>query len=460
LSRQQAIEDIDYLVGNIESIHYEPFRNVTKKDFNDCAERIKSGFNEKVSRKDFSISIMEMLALLKDAHSNLGSFPDFIEYVKSKGRIFPLKFGYKDGELIVFNPADANEFRANSDVKLVEIDDKPIDSYLERYRRYVSAESDYFKDILIAARFRIYLWYFEGQRDSFKVKMEDEKDRWWTKVVYAVNIDTNIKKKKIKAKDMFTYHFYKDDSVCFFRASSFYSFNEDMTINVTVRKKLIRILENLFTEMKKRCSSMLIIDLRNNGGGDPRYGEELLKRATSRAFKKPEMYIRNSRSARKAYIINALEKNRIPAFFHFENIFDFRLYGMKKENYEVQGEYWFVKSKVVEPVTGHWNGRLVLLVNGLTGSAAAGFASIVKDNHLGFIAGKETGGAATFYGGVIPIILPNSGLICNLSNVEFIRPGGFDDGRGILPDLELDVTLDDKVLVEKIYDYIKMNGNN
>jgi len=60
----------------------------------------------------------------------------------------------------------------------------------------------------------------------------------------------------------------------------------------------------------------------------------------------------------------------------------------------------------------------------------------------------------------VPLILPNSGLVCNLSNVLNIRPAGCDDGRGVLPDLELDVTLDDEVLIEKIYDYIMMNSQN
>jgi len=461
LTRKQATEDLDYLVESIENISYRPFSRVPREDFDYSVARIKSGFGEKVRREDFSISIMELLAMLRDDHTNLGSFPDFIEYVKSGGKVLPLQLMYKDGNFIVLNVEDANEPGVlKTDIRLVEIDDKPLNSFIERYRRYISASTDYFKDIIIAMRFAMYLWYFEGHRDSYRIKMEDERGLSHTKMVEAVSVDIEIKKKKTKAKDMFAYQFYKNGSACFFRALSFNSLNEDLTENIWIRKRLIKILNNLTSDMKKRDSSILIVDIRNNGGGDTYYGVELLKRASSRPFKKSQRRIRNSRAARKAYIINGLQKNRIPAFLHLENIFDFNLYGLKTKDFEIEGQYWRSKQQIVEPLADGWDGTLVILINGLTGSAASEFAGVVKDNQLGLIVGKETGGGASFYGGLVPVILPNSGLICNLSTEKVIRPAGFDDGRGVLPDFELDVTLEDDVLVEKIYNHIMIESPN
>lgn len=461
LTPRQATEDLNYLIESVETISYKPFRRVDREDFNDCVARIKSGFGEQVRREDFSISMMELLAMFRDDHTNLGSFPDFIKYVKSGGKVLPLQLMYKDGDFIVMNAEVENEPGVlKTDVRLVELDDKPINSFIERYRRYISANTDYFKDIMIAMRFGMYLWYFEGRRDSFKVKMEGKEGLSSTKMVETVSANIEIKKKKAKAKDMFAYSFYKNDSVCFFRALSFNSLNEDLTENIWIRKRLIKILNNLTSDMKKRKSSILIVDIRNNGGGDTYYGVELLKRTSSKPFKKPKRHIRNSRAARKAYIINGLQKNWIPAFLHLENIFDFNLYGLKAKDFEIEGQYWYSKKQIVEPLTDSWIGTLVVLVNGLTGSAASEFASIVKDNQLGLIVGKETGGRASFYGGSVPLILPNSGLICYLSTEKVTRPGGFDDGRGVLPDFELDVTLEDDVLVEKIYNHIMIKSPN
>jgi hypothetical protein len=464
LTRRQAIEDIDYLVENIENIHYDPFARLDVDDFNAYVQTIKSGFDEKVTRKDLSISIMEMLELLEDEHTNLGSFPDFMKYIRSGGKVLPFNLDYRNGDYFVTNAVDANEpEQLKTDVRLVEIDDKPVDSFVEKYRRFVSAQSDYFKNIIIAARFKMYFWYFEGPRDNFKVKMEDAETGVCTKVVEAFSSRDYKKydiKKKVKAEDMFTYRFFRDGDVCLFKATSFDSLNEDLTENVSVRKKLIKILDNLVADMNRNNCSILLVDLRDNGGGDKQYGIELLKRTADKPFELPQEHIRNSKAARKNLIINGLEKNRIPAFLNLEKIIDFRLYGMKKKDFDIDGQYWHGRQEVVKPFDDHWDGKIVLLVDGLTCSAAVGLASIVKDNNLGLIAGQETGGRATFYGGMVPLILPNSGLVCNLSNVLNIRPAGFDDGRGVLPDLELDVTLDDEVLIEKIYDYIMMNSQN
>jgi C-terminal processing protease CtpA/Prc len=82
--------------------------------------------------------------------------------------------------------------------------------------------------------------------------------------------------------------------------------------------------------------------------------------------------------------------------------------------------------------------------------------AIVKDNELGLIVGEETGGRASCFSEVAPLYLPNSGLLCQIASAKFVRPAGYDDGRGVLPDLPLDLTEKDSVLVEKIYNYIKM----
>jgi C-terminal processing protease CtpA/Prc len=101
----------------------------------------------------------------------------------------------------------------------------------------------------------------------------------------------------------------------------------------------------------------------------------------------------------------------------------------------------------------------VLLCDSLTYSAAVYLAVIVKDCNVGIIGGEETGGRASYFGNVITVHLPNSGLACQIATKYFVRPAGFDDGRGVLPDLPLDVTLEDRVLVEKIYNHVKMKQN-
>ena len=77
------------------------------------------------------------------------------------------------------------------------------------------------------------------------------------------------------------------------------------------------------------------------------------------------------------------------------------------------------------------------------------------DLQIGIVAGEETGGAASFFGNLEGITLPHSGLACTVATRHFMRPAGYDDRRGLLPDLLLDVTSPDEVLVDAIYTHIR-----
>jgi C-terminal processing protease CtpA/Prc len=163
----------------------------------------------------------------------------------------------------------------------------------------------------------------------------------------------------------------------------------------------MKSLEALIVEMKNNKTDVLIVDLRGNTGGDGKLPYQLLKKIIS----KPVL--------------------------------------------ESPG------GRLIRPVSNGWNGKIVLLCDRLTGSAAVYPAVIVKDSKAGIIAGEETGGRASYFGNVHSYNLPNSGLRFIVSTAYFMRPGGYDDGCGVMPDLVLDVTLEEGILVEKIYDYLK-----
>jgi len=105
-----------------------------------------------------------------------------------------------------------------------------------------------------------------------------------------------------------------------------------------------------------------------------------------------------------------------------------------------------------------WPVRIAVLCDRSTYSAASSTAMFCKDGKIAIIAGEETGGRASFFGNIEHVTLPNSRLVCGIATRYFLRQAGYDDGRGVLPDLPLDVTLPDSVLVEKIRDHIHNSG--
>jgi C-terminal processing protease CtpA/Prc len=103
--------------------------------------------------------------------------------------------------------------------------------------------------------------------------------------------------------------------------------------------------------------------------------------------------------------------------------------------------------------------KLVLLCDRGTASAASWVATCVKDYGIGIIAGEETGGRACICGNIKHISLPNSGLRCGIATRFIMRPAGYDDRKGVLPDLPLDVRANDDTIVEKIARYLSSSEN-
>lgn len=295
-----------------------------------------------------------------------------------------------------------------------------------------------------------FLWLTEGEQESFELELRSIEETAYTEKIPAVKypFDQNIKKDE--QEELLPFSFYMDNKVCVLRVKSFDANWEAFTDP----------FNNMFAEMIKKDTSVLIIDLRGNGGGMADMPAELIRRIAKEPYKEYSKKWRYSKSYQKAWLITGLKQRNIPAWLHLENVIDLRKYMWGPDPSQLQGEYFITQHGTTDSTAmynNRWIGDTVILVDRYTGSSSVWMTAIIKDNELGIVAGEETGGRASFFGDIAPILLPNSGLSCVIASSYLERPAGYDDNRGVLPDLPLDVTLKDSILVGKIYDY--SNGN-
>jgi len=391
ITREQAIEDVDFLVEQLKAKHPKPFAKISKQDFSDEIERLKAALSEEVPVKDFSLSIAALLALVGDDHTRHRDFSAFEEHVRRGGLVFPVKFRYKDDCMMVeaWSP-DVSPARMKVGDAVVGANGEPMESLLQRYGQYISVETDLQRCWALEWSFDRYQVMLGDVSSEYTLQLSDSAGKTYSEALPAVKPWREEYEKSKPKAPRFHYQFYEDGKVCLFKLQTF---------NWDLRTELNSKLAALLDAMRRNKTEIVILDLRGNGGGNSNMGSIVLTTMIDGP------------------------------------------YGELRPH----PEHW-------------WPARLALLCDRATYSAASFEAMLVKDYGAGIIAGEETGGRASGYGNIEHVILPNSLLSCGIATAYFLRRAGYDDGRGVLPDLPLDVTLEDHVLVERISAYIGKSG--
>jgi C-terminal processing protease CtpA/Prc len=420
LTQKQAVADLDYLVRQVVKLHPDPFKHTPKEFFDSNLAIMKDGLPSQISRCQFSLLIAKLLASLRDSHTTLPLYesPDFTTFHKSGNGVFPLQMRFSDGQMTIREWLD-NETNRNlkkGDI-ITTVNDEPMESLIERYAGYISAETTVQQYWQLEQLFPVIHFLDKGHIDRYQITFQEPNCNTKKEILTPVKWNSSTFFFGITdRKDLFTFSFYEQKKICLFKAQTFFN---------GVRDIFIKKLSELISQIEHEGTTILIVDLRGNGGGSGSFGWRILARTLQNPVRSASKY------SKRTYKLLKSPKTEI---LNFEWLLP---------NYET-----------ITPDRDAWQGNLVLLCDRFTASAAVDTAVIVKDNKAGLIVGEETGGRASYFADVYTVILPNSRLKFLVPTSYFMRPAKFDDGKGVLPDLQLDVTLNDTDLVRKIYDYL------
>ena len=175
--------------------------------------------------------------------------------------------------------------------------------------------------------------------------------------------------------------------------------------------------DSMFTAISHEGIRNLIIDIRQNGGGNSAVGDVLLRYISSKPFIQMAAAM-----TRITPTTQRLMGNRtMPTGIYF---------------FESGDSAGFIKPLTAEE--GRFKGRVYLLTSHKTFSSASSFSWAFKEFGMGTVVGEETGGMSVAFGDILPYRLPVSKLPCTISYKRFWLPGGDEnDIHGTLPDYEV-----------------------
>jgi len=421
-SKEEVIADLDYLKSSLEQTHYDLYAYTSKEAFDANYKLVRSSIQkDSVSLKEATQVLQSLISKANNGHTEIG-FPGSIyrEYANANGTIFPLEVALEKGKVFIRKNWSSNEdIRIGSE--LLSINGVVVDSILRGISPFISAERTYFKN----AKIELYSlprlhWYAFGQFDSYEVEVLESKVKMTYQLEAIKVIDGyETKRDEILNAEM-KLEFY--DQAAYLNPGNF---SGD-------KAKYQAFLDSAFMILKNQEGANLIIDLRNNGGGDDSFSDYLVSYIADRPFRWSSSYSLKSSAILKANVRKSRDTTR--AFW--KSVLDHK----NGSTYE-----YIFEEYQPQPTAKRFKGEVFVLVNRQSHSQAAVTAAQIQDYGYGTIVGEETGDFPSLIASQFQYKLPNTSIEVNVSKGKIVRVNGSEEQEGVIPDIVIqDHLLDEK----------------
>ena len=411
-AQQEVIKDLHFLRESLEKAHYNLYTYITKEAFNLNFENVKASIT-----KD-SLSLLETTSLFQAVISKANNghteiiFPvaSYFEYANSEGTLFPLEIAFENGKaLIRKNFSNDDTLEIGSEV--ISINHLTINEVLEKIYPFISAERRYFKLAKLELfSFPRFYWQAFGEQKNFEVeiKKDGKLEKYYLKSIDLVEGFEN-KRNEIWS-DNRELHFL--DHAAYLKPGNFGG-DEQL---------YRRFIDSSFVEINKKNLPNLIIDLRNNLGGDDFFSDYLVSYIADKPFRWNSEFTLKTSSILKAHV----QKNYDTSNPYWKSVMiheDGSIYPYEFEAYKPQ------------PKDKRYSGDVYVLVNRQSHSQSAVTAAQIQDYRFATIVGEETGDFPSLLASQYGYTLPHTGIEVKIAKGYIVRVNGSKKAEGVIPDL-------------------------
>jgi hypothetical protein len=307
-----------------------------------------------------------------------------------------------------------------------------VAQWIEDPAALVSADNDYLRDAQMEHAWPLLVWLSGGTRDSFALKLKKVDGRRAEIVVPArsraefaaaeakhpphFELDGNAREARLL-----------DATTAYLRPGPFYD-NRPGATDIWDNSAFKAFLDEAFAKFAAAGAQRLLIDLRDNPGGDNSFSDLLLARIADRPFRFTDSFEIKVSAATTA----ANRKRLDGASDAMAQRMD-AAYAGKAEGSHVKFEI----DRTPPAATGRFGGKVFVLINRRSYSNTVLVAAIVQDYGFGTVLGEETSDLASTYGAMEKFTLPNTGIEVGYPKARILRPSGNPAARGVRPDVAI-----------------------
>jgi C-terminal processing protease CtpA/Prc len=405
-------KDLSVLRDSLEIVHPALYRYTSKHSFDSAFNLAYKQINRPLTQAEFYGIVAPLISKVGDIHTTIEPSDESFRYLATKSDLFPFDVRIINKKVfIASNNSSVSSIEVGS--RIIRINNQSIDKVLNKMETYFSDEgrNETLKLKRVEQRFAFQYHLTYGYFKVFKLEYLTDKGILKIKSINAQPFNVI---KENRTKNQVKYPNLKS----LFPQSPYLSFSIDLEKNMAAlnikwfqndvlqssNEVFKSFIDSAFSEIKSNRIENLIVDIRNNGGGESENASYLYSYLTNKPFR----------------FLYAMETNR-------KTYLEDKKRGIKYTIVENTGKYQTIDSSTSyqqyfglgyqRPAINNFSGKLYVLIDGLTTSAAPQFASLVKLNKRGVFIGETAPGS--LYGGsgrgYSYFYLPNSGLLTMIS---------------------------------------------
>ena len=408
--------------------------------------KFKQAMRDSLTEREFRLALKLLLDHLHCGHTEVLYSKKLYKELKAKSLNYsPIVFLPVHEKLYVLGYlGKKQDSLVKKGTQIVSVNGIAADSIIRFSKRFVSGDgfSNSGKEHYVQLGFNSYLVGLFGRPDTFSVKYFEGKELKEERIA-AVKLKT-MPNLPLGSKDDSLFKKYK-------RAAIKYRYIDSTRKTMLMKIERFshtgdgRTYRQLFRKLKKNDCENLVIDLRNNGGGSIANSYRLL------SYLLNEPQTQTLKTKVKHYPYRKYTRGDIA--FRFTRM-AFRLFGKHTVKNDTDVYVYTIKPRK----RNHFNGNVMVLINGGSFSASCLVASYLKSTKRAVFIGQETGGGEEgCNAGITPYYrLPNTGIQVRIPAFRIEHDVCAKPlGKGITPDYQTDYTFKD-IVTRKDLDLMKV----
>jgi C-terminal processing protease CtpA/Prc len=426
-SVEQIQGDFDFLYQGLKSANFDLYAFTPPGKFENHYKEYRKKFTKPMTRFDAEMAFQPFVALAHQAHTRVESdYSGYFAYRQAGGAGFPLGISVENNQLIVTtNSSGISEIKPGD--RIAAINGHKVSGLLPCLIEHISAETTEFAYVLLETYMPLVVWLELGSTDAYTVSI---RHKGGTSENYKISTPseeetTGQQPFSLAGRDarMLT------ANIAYLRPGPFH--NTEAGADSMDTTAFVQFIDTSFGTFIENGATRLILDLRDNPGGDNSFSDPVIAWFADRPFRFSANFrvrVSPQSTAANQARLEANPDNTESTSYLYAKLYE------SSEN----GEIVLFTIPETKPRPGQeFEGEVFVLVNRYSFSNAVSAAALIQDYDFGVIMGEQTVDMATTYGAMEKFTLPETGIVVTYPKALIVRSNGDDKVGPIIPDVTL-----------------------